>query len=171
MSQRSEHGWAGAAWAGFVVILLHNLEEALTAPNWLALHAHELQLRFGLERLPAADRRMFYTGLTVLTVVILLWIAVASRARSRSLGVYSVAFLFFVFLCNAMAPHLIGALLLRQYVPGVLTAVTLVIPFTTWWSIQSLRKGWVDWRGLLAALAAAIVFYIPALGFLVGRLV
>jgi len=155
-------------WVGFGVILLHNLEEAFTAPAWLAAHARELQLRFGLERIPAANARGFYASLTVLTILILFWIVAVRRAPDRSLGMHSLVFLFAVFFCNALVPHLAGALLLGRYVPGVLTAVLLVMPFTIVWSIRAFRAGWVDAKGFTAGVAAAIVFYTAVAGSLLG---
>lgn len=156
------------SWLGFAVIALHNLEEAITAPRWLAVHAPELQARFGLERIPAADATVFYVGLTMLTVVILFWVAIASRARERSVGVYSIVFLFAVFFCNALVPHVAGAVVLRSYVPGVLTAVLLVIPFTTLWSIRAFREGWVGGIGFAVTVAVAAAFYLLAVGPLLG---
>lgn len=156
------------SWLGFAVIALHNLEEAITAPNWLAVHASELQARFGLERIPAANAGAFLTSLTVLTVVILLWIAVASRAQDRSFGVYSIVFLFAVFFCNALVPHIAGVVLLRRYVPGALTAALLVIPFFLFWSIRAFREKWVGASGFAVTVAVAAVFYLLAVGPLLG---
>jgi hypothetical protein len=147
---------------------LHNLEEAITAPAWIAMHASELKARFGLDRIPAADAGAFYTSLTVLTIVILFWIVAASRAAERSFGMYSLNFLFAVFFCNALVPHVAGAVLLGSYVPGVWTAVLLVIPFTVVWSIRAFREGWISAKGFIMAIAAAAIFYavaaIPLLG-------
>src|SRR5687768_7188672 len=74
----AQRSFAPLCWLGFAIILLHNLEEALTAPAWVAEHAPELQARFGLERIPAGNRPALYTNLLVLTLIILVWIAVAS---------------------------------------------------------------------------------------------
>ena len=159
--------YAASCWLGLGVILLHNLEEALTAPQWLDAHAAELRVRFGLERIPAASAPAFLTSLTILTAVILVWIAFASRARPRSAGVYGCVFLFAVFFGNALVPHLAGAMLLGAYVPGVATAVLLVIPFTVLWSVKAFREGWVRGPAFFAAAAVGLLFYgllgVPAL--------
>lgn len=164
----SERQKSRLSWFGFTVIALHNLEEGLTAPPWLALHARELQLRFGLERIPAANASGFYTSLTVLTIVILLWIFAVRRAPDRRFGMYSLVILFAVFFCNALVPHLAGAILLGRYVPGVLTAVLLVIPFTVLWSIRAFREGWVEAKGFAISIAGSIVFYTAVAGSLLG---
>jgi hypothetical protein len=148
--------------------LLHNLEEAVAAPRWLESHGGELQRTFALEHIPAADAQAFNASLAALTLVCFLWIAVASRARARSFGVYSVAFLFSIFFCNALVPHLLGALLFKSYFPGVLTATGLVIPFTMWWSIRAHRDGWVDGPAFAVAVASGIILYVPALRVLSG---
>ena len=107
-------------------------------------------------------------GLTVLTVVILFWIAIASRSRERSFGVYSIVFLFAVFFCNALVPHVAGVVLLGSYVPGVLTAALLVIPFFILWSIRAFREGWVGATGFAVTVAVAAAFYLLAVGPLLG---
>ncbi|HYN07380.1 MAG TPA: hypothetical protein VES67_08325 [Vicinamibacterales bacterium] len=68
-----------ARW-GIVVIALHNLEEALTMPHWLAPRLAALEARFGIRPL-AEDSDRFYAGLVVATLVPALWIAVAARAE------------------------------------------------------------------------------------------
>lgn len=168
VSSRGPRSYSALCWLGFVVILLHNIEEALTAPDWVAEHGRELQARFGFERIPAGNRQALYSGLLVLTVIVLLWIIAASRARSRTFGVYSIAFLFFTFFYNALVPHLAGAVILQRYVPGVWTAVLLVIPFTVLWSIQAFRHGWVSGSAFCFSAAGALLFYALAVGPLLG---
>ena len=167
-ARRAKHNYVVLSWTGFGAILLHNLEEALTAPGWLAKHRHDLETRFGFKSIPAADREMLYINLTVLTLLILLWVPAASRASKKSFGVSSLAFLFSIFFCNAIVPHVAGAVMLRSYVPGALTATILIIPFTIYWAIGLLRTQWITIRALAVAAVAAVGVYVLVLGFLLG---
>src|ERR1051325_7469886 len=110
-----------ARW-GLVGIAAHNAEEALTIPIWLPSRLHELETRFGV-RPPLTDIRLFYASLIVATIVPAIWVMIATRSEPRGVGAYSILVLYGVFAANALVPHLVGAILLGGYVPGVITAV------------------------------------------------
>lgn len=152
---------------GLAAIALHNLEEALTMPAWLIPRLAYLDAQFGIRPL-AEDLTRFYPGLVVATLVPALWIAIASRAAPRSAGAYSILLLYGVFFANAFAPHILGAVLLGSYVPGLLTAVVLVIPFTIALGRRALIDNYASPAGLATTLVVAFVLYIPALAVLLG---
>jgi uncharacterized protein with HXXEE motif len=155
------------AWSGLAVVALHNAEEALTLPSWIALHRAQLETEFHLRPLAAEPARL-YVGLVLVTVIPAVWVALASRAAPRSLGAYSILVLYGIFLANAFVPHLLGSVLLGGYVPGAVTAGLLVVPFTAWLARRSVIDGYASRRGLIAALLLAAVLYLPALGALLG---
>jgi hypothetical protein len=97
------------------------------------------------------------------TLLPALWIAIASRSAPRSAGAYSILVLYGVFLANAFVPHLVGTALLASYVPGVVTAVALVIPFTAWLIHRALVENYSSSPGVVVALLVAVVLYFPAL--------
>ena len=152
---------------GLAAIALHNLEEALTMPAWLIPRLAQLEAQFGIRPL-AEDLSRFYPGLVVATLVPAIWIAIASRAAPRSAGAYSILLLYGVFFANALAPHILGAVLLGSYVPGLLTAVVLVIPFTIALGRRALIDNYASPAGLAATLVVAFALYIPALAVLLG---
>lgn len=152
---------------GLAAIALHNLEEALTMPAWLMPRLAQLEAQFGIRPL-AEDLSRFYPGLVVATLVPAIWIAIASRAAPRSAGAYSILLLYGVFFANALAPHILGAVLLGSYVPGLLTAVVLVIPFTIALGRRALIDNYASPAGLAATLVVAFALYIPALAVLLG---
>ena len=152
----------GIAWCGVVVIALHNAEEALTIPRWLPARLAELEARFRIQP-AAADTDRLYLGLVMATLLPALWIAIASRSAPRSAGAYSILVLYGVFLANAFVPHLLGTLLLASYVPGVATAVALVIPFTIWLTRRALVEKYASGRGVVLALLVAVALYLPGL--------
>ena len=156
------------AWWGLAVLALHNAEEGLTIPAWLPSRLAELEGRFGIRPLAIETGRL-YVGLVIVTVVPAIWVALTHRSRPRSAGAYSILVLYGLFLANAFVPHLLGALLLGGYVPGVLTAGLLVVPFTGWLAYRAVTDGYASPRGAALALLLAAVLYVPALGALMSR--
>ena len=155
-----------ARW-GVVVIALHNLEEALTMPHWLAPRLATLEMRFGIRPL-SEDTTRFYAGLVVATLIPALWIAMTVRAAPRTAASYSIVLLYGVFFANALAPHLVGAVLLGGYVPGIVTAAALVIPFSIWLAARAVRDGYASISGLALAVFCAFALYLPVLSVLLG---
>jgi hypothetical protein len=156
-----------AAWWGLAVIALHNGEEALTIPTWLPPRLAQLEAQFGVRPL-AADVDQLYFSLGAATLVPALWVAAAAQSAPRSIGVYSIIVLYGVFFANALVPHLLGTTLLGTYVPGVITAGALVIPFTIWLCYRARVEDDVSTRGLVIALLVAVAIYVPALSALLG---
>ena len=148
-------------WLGVAVVALHNLEEALTGRTWLLHHGGALKARIGVEP-PSIPSLILYTALLVVTIGPAAWVLLAYRSRPKSIGAYSLVVLFGMFFTNAFVPHLAGAIALRGYVPGVLTAVVLVIPYFYWFAVDGLRSQRFTWLGLLLALAVAVVIYVVA---------
>jgi len=155
-----------ARW-GLVVIAAHNAEEGLTIPAWLPSRVHGLETRLGI-RPPLTDPVLFYATLIAATIVPAIWVLIASRSGPRSVGAYSILVLYGVFAANALVPHLAGAIMLGGYVPGVITAVALIIPFTIWLSRQAILDDYARPNGLALALVAAAIVYAPAVAILLG---
>jgi len=167
MSASEGERFRRAAWCGVVVVALHNAEEALTIPDWLPPRLPTLAADFGIRPL-AADAEQLYVGLLMATIVPLAWVALAARSDPRSVGAHSIFVLYGVFVANAFVPHLLGVLVLRDYVPGAITAGVLVVPYAVWLSRRAVIEGYVSRRGLLVALGTAITVYVPACLVLLG---
>lgn len=148
-------------WLGAVVAVAHNLEEALVAPHWLSQHSAELVARLG-RPVPHFPTQGLYLALAFVTLLSLVWIAVTFRSSPRSLGAYSLLTLFWIYFINAFVPHITGALVLRSYVPGLLTASLLVVPYTVVFVASGVRAGRYTKRGVGIALAVALLLYACA---------
>jgi predicted small integral membrane protein len=156
-----------AAWCGVVVVALHNAEEALTILDWLPPRLSTLAADFGIRPL-AVNAERLYVGLLMATIVPLAWVAFAVRSAPRSVGAHSIFVLYGVFCANAFVPHLLGVLLVKDYVPGAITAGLLVVPYTAWLSHRAVVDRHVSRRGLVVALGAAITAYAPGCVALLG---
>ena len=143
----------------FLALSAHNAEEALYARNWGLENIEQLSqfVRRDLVEVWAGSRFIF--SLLGLTLVLLALAIFAARAPKRGVAVYLMLGVLAVFAANAVFPHIAGAISLRAYVPGVATAIALVLPVTAWVYVSTLREGYASRRGAFVAAASGVALY------------
>lgn len=146
----------------FLALAAHNAEEGLFARDWVFANRELLTRYAGLADLWSGSAfRLSLLGLTLL----LLAVAVsAARAPQRGASVYVLLGTLAFFAANAVVPHIAGAVALGAYVPGVATAIALVLPVTTWVYISTRRDGYATRRGTFTAAAVGIAIYAGVAG-------
>ena len=139
------------------LFVLHEAEEYATALPWLGRHSSLVPSAIkGI--VPDTPAFIAYAGAMFL-VVYAIGGALAIRSRPRSIAWMILAILMTARLENAVL-HAIESLVLRQYTPGVLTAVLLVLPITLYLLRQFIRDGvirrsWLAWMIPVAFLTQA----------------
>jgi len=129
------------------LFVLHEAEEYATALPWLLKHASLVPSAIkGI--IPDTPAFIAYAGAMFLVVYAIAG-ALAIRSRPRSIAWMILAILITARLENAVL-HAIESFVLRQYTPGVLTAVLLVLPITLYLLRQFIRDGvirrsWLGW--------------------------
>jgi hypothetical protein len=111
------------------------------------------------------DFRLSLLGLTLVLSALAVW---AARAPPRSAPVYLLLSVLGVFVANALFPHMAGAVALQAYVPGVATAIALVLPVATWVYVSTLREGYATPRGSLIAATGGVAVYAAVAGWAVA---
>lgn len=108
-------------WLFTVALALHNLEEALFLPAW-----SRRITRWGR---PVGDREFRFAAvvLTILAVVLSGWVSIAGQ---ESVAAYLMAGYAFAMLVNVLFPHLSLTILSWRYMPGLGTALLLILPTT-----------------------------------------
>jgi hypothetical protein len=111
------------------VFVIHFLEESPGFVPWFNAHAA-----------PGISQELFWTvNLVALTITLLLtlsfWIT-----RTEAVVLPVVAWLSFLMLANGLF-HVTGAVLDRGYVPGLVSAVLLYLPYCGWVAVQVARSG------------------------------
>jgi Protein of unknown function with HXXEE motif len=150
-------------WLFPIALTLHNLEEAVWLPAW-SQHAGFWNLRVN-----ASEFRIAVAVLTFLGFAAAYW---AVRSGKQGLGSYVLSGFAFAMLLNVIF-HVAATIGLREYAPGVVTAVFINLPVMSYLLLRMFRERWVTWPKLLLALAlvpVTIVFMAPGLFFL-GRMV
>jgi hypothetical protein len=149
-------------WLFPVAFLVHDLEELLLWGPWLERHREEILSRIpaflagrvrpilGKPTAEAAVPMALIFGLTVLAALL-----AAGWGRYGFFLLASGMFFMHGFM------HLGQAILLRRYVPAVVTSVVVVIPYGAVVFPRLLREGVVGPAGLAVALMAGAALMVP----------
>jgi hypothetical protein len=122
-----------------LVFVVHFLEESPRFVPWFNAHVSR-----------GITQDLFWTvNLTALVVTVLA--AAAGRwAPSRGSLLLVVGWLSFLMLTNAVF-HVTGTIADRAYVPGLVTALVLYLPYCAWLAVRIVRSGRLSTREIAAA--------------------
>lgn len=138
--------------------LIHDIEEIIMRKRWMNNHAHEVMQRFPrtiplVSHLKAQSTRAFcYIVIEELLLIIL---SAVCMMYVSPLPIAALAWAFIVHLWV----HLGLAVALRRYVPGLVTALLLQLPYT-WVVIWCLTQEFSAWDNLLLATSGTLVVAI-----------
>jgi hypothetical protein len=153
-------------WLLPIAFVIHDGEEVLTMPRWIAQHRPELEriaqlgtfARRLIEDLPDTTGSVFFAasleliGLTIAT-------ALVARAPRRTWAMWVYAGLLGIFVAHSLTHVLLSAIVFGGYTPGLISAVLVIPP-----------AGYVVYRrlftaGLLTPTRAAAAALIAAVAF------
>lgn len=145
-------------WLVPVFLLVHNLEEALVMPAFIEKRNSAVPgpLR---DIIPSVNYKQFLTVLIIITVIPFL---IALVWRGRKTGVYLLILFQVVMLINVFA-HVMMALFLRGYAPGLLTALLINLPFSLYLLRRAVAEGWVSKRSVALMFPLGIIIHGPLL--------
>lgn len=136
------------------IFVCHFLEEAPGFVEWFNSHVAR-----------GITSGLFWRVNISALVITLVVVGIEWFSRSAFSLTLVIAWLSFLMLANAIF-HIAGGLVDRQYVPGLLTAVLLYIPYYLWLFVKALRSERVNSSALFVA---AVLGSIPMLihGYLI----
>src|SRR5271165_511744 len=147
-----------------VTLVLHNTEEYFTFPTFFRSSSRLLQW------LPAPGLLQKTSHLhlallmaTVLPLAVVIW-AVLRPCKAL---LVSALFLESVLLVNA-GWHMLAALVNRGYVPGVVTAALINLPFGIYVLRRAVKEQWIGSRAAWRMFGLAVVLHVIAVGSLLG---
>ncbi|GAX88528.1 hypothetical protein EFBL_0137 [Effusibacillus lacus] len=157
-------------WLFPVVFMFHDLEEIITVEGWGRRNRHKLnrllsaRLATNFEKILNMTTAQFAVAVTVILVFV---------SSSTFLAANEGSYLFFV-TCITVAflhvfTHAGQSLLLGAYTPGVVTAVTIVLPYSAYVYHRLFDSGLIGWQTvglcvLLSLLAVPVVITALAAG-------
>jgi hypothetical protein len=153
----------------FLAMAAHNAEEGLFARKWTLENAELLTQYAGRGPVELWAGPGFKLSLLMLTLILLALAILAARAAPRGAVVYLFLAVIAIFACNAVFPHIVGAIALGAYVPGVVTAVALVLPVGVWVYVTTLRDSYATRRGVFLGAMVGVVFYVTVAALVVAH--
>lgn len=144
---------------------LHNIEEAIWMPGW----SHSA----GMWQQPVGTFE-FRFAVTVLTLLFYGIIFYYYRSNNQS-AKYLMSGLLVLILFNVFIPHLLAAIFLTRYAPGVITGVLFNIPVTLYFLRRGIKEKEFDKRTLIfgslgfAIVTLPLLFLLFALGSFAER--
>ena len=145
-------------WLGPAAFLVHDTEEIVTIAPWL--HTHAAQLPALARPLAGVGTRQFLLAAAVLFVGYLLAAWHGARAVRRGRTPLPWLFVSGAFVANALT-HLLQALYFGGYTPGVVTAMSVSLPYGYAAGRALRRHGVASAAALRWAVAAGLVLQVP----------
>ncbi len=145
-------------WLVPVFLLIHNLEEALVMPAFIEKRNSAVPgpLR---DIIPSVNYRQFLIALAIITIVPFL---IALVWSGRKVGVYLLILFQVVMLINVFA-HVMMAMFLGGYAPGLVTAIFINLPFSLYLLKRAVAEGWVSKRSVALMFPLGILIHGPLL--------
>ena len=145
-----------------MLLLVHNLEEALTMPQWIFHHQEMLCTVVPFFKNFTFTATQLYLSLIQLSVIPVIISAYCIRGELTKRSVMLLMILQSIIFINALVPHLIGTIILQMYNPGTVTAVIFNIPFTFYLFSRLVREGIIGSKDVRKAMIAGVMLYLPA---------
>jgi hypothetical protein len=155
MHASTENGnWFDPILLAPLIFVCHFLEESPTFVSWFNAHVAR-----GI-----TEGLFWRVNLTAL-VITLIVVAIEWSSRSDASLILVVGWFGFLMFANAIF-HIVGALVDRSYMPGLVTAVFLYLPYYLWLFVRGVKS---KRAGVGVLIVAAAIAAIPMLihGYLI----
>lgn len=147
-----------------VSLVVHTTEEYFAFP--IFFRSSSRLLRWLPAPVLLQNSQRLHLALLMATVLPLAVVAWAVLRPGKALLVAAL-FLESVLLVNA-GWHILAAVVNRGYVPGVVTAVLINLPFGTYVLVRAVKEQWIGSRTAWQMIALAAVLHVIAVGSLLG---
>ncbi|MGA7160603.1 MAG: HXXEE domain-containing protein [Bacteroidota bacterium] len=144
-----------------IVLTLHNIEEAWTMPHWVMANAtlikENLPVNIDIHFTPA---QLLYS-LLLATVVPFIVTILCVNGGKQSWRLYLLFLLQAIVLLNVFIPHIAASIRMREYNPGVVTAVCVNLPFSLYVFRRTYREQYLAPPQFVSLFLLALVVYPP----------
>jgi len=165
-------------WLLPIVFIIHDGEELLTMPSWIASHQQELDQLARMNKVAAEMMRSLPTTTTqvafAIGFILLVFIIVtvgASMSNKRGFWLYAYASLLGGLFLHVFT-HIAQAMLVGGYVPGVIGAVAAVIPGTLYIYKRLFEAKLLTLKSAAFAALIGLALFVPGamLAHQIGRM-
>ena len=149
-------------WLFPVVVAVHNAEEAIWLPGW-----SKRAVLWHSPVTPGSFR--FAAALFTVLAFAVTWLS--AESGKQTVWAYLTFGYIAAMLANVLIPHVVLTVALRNYMPGLATAVLLNLPVLSLLAVMAVREGYVSgWKSAASfiGVSGALAAFIPAL-FRLGK--
>ncbi|MGZ7440486.1 HXXEE domain-containing protein [Paenibacillus sp. TH7-28] len=158
-------------WLFIVAFVIHDLEEIIWVEPWMKRNARQVApllpagIRPTFEKMSRLTSSQFAVAVLMEFIIFIPFTYMAAE-KGRFFMFLAFNNLFFLHVFT----HLGQSLYLKRYTPGVVTAVLVVLPYTTHLFSRLLAEKWVTWGEILLSVPVGFILapYV-LLGHEVGR--
>ncbi len=129
-------------WLFPVAVTVHNAEEFVAMPKWVAEHGGRFPINPGAMKI-----RLGLLLLTLAAFAVTYW---SARRGKQSVWAYLLFGYAAAMLANVFVPHLPATLVFGEYTPGIVTAVLISLPVMNLLLFRAVREQWVSGRKAIA---------------------
>jgi hypothetical protein len=148
-----------------MLLTVHNIEEALTMPQWMSVHLPMLRETILFMDEIQFSSKQLYLSLLFVTIIPFLVIYVCQRGASSQRKTAVMLILQSIIFWNALMPHISGVFVLGMYNPGTITASLFNIPFSMYLYRRVRQAGIVSNAALQKCIFAGLITYLPIVYF------
>ena len=148
-------------WYVPLVLTLHNTEEALTMPRWVAEHSSEIMGRVPFFNAVQFTPRQLLSSLAIATVVPFVVTLMCAGGEKRSRKLFLLFLLQMIILLNVFVPHMVATVVMERYNPGAITAVCCNLPFSLYLFLKACKESFLSLHDLLLLFITAALAYVP----------
>lgn len=144
-----------------IILSIHNLEEALTMPEWILAYLPMLRSTIPIFEYLHFSTTQLYCSLLSVTIIPFLVTFLCLRGERTEKKISLLLILQAIIFWNALMPHVLGVFVLGIYNPGTITAVLLNIPFSIYLFMRVRKEEIVSAIVLKRNIIAGLILYLP----------
>jgi hypothetical protein len=138
-------------WILAITETIHNIEEAIWLPN----------LFQSINVLYSFISAFEFRFATLLVTLLILWIIWYFVKYKKKLSKYLMCGTLFIILFNVFMPHIVASVLLKKYIPGVISGIILNIPVTSYLLWRGFNESIFEKKILVIGSIALAVIVMP----------
>lgn len=144
-----------------IILAVHNLEEALTMPQWMSEHLPMLRSAISLFEHLHFSTTQLYISLSLVTIIPMLVTFICLQGKRTAVKTSILLIMQAIIFWNALMPHISGLFVLGMYNPGAVTAMMLNVPFSVFLYRKVKQEEIVSFGTLRLCIVIGLMLYLP----------
>jgi hypothetical protein len=167
MMSKKWHDVRTILWLLPIIFLIHDSEELLTMPSWIANHHNELTQIASINKSIAEIIHSLPTTVPqiaiAITLILLLFIVITAGAffsKGKGFWFYAYMCLLGVLFLHVFT-HLAQTIIFAGYTPGVVAAIIVIIPGSLYIYNQLFKSGFLTVKTAVISALIGFVLFVP----------